>query len=161
MKEIFLLRHANSPWANMSHSDFERPIDDKGYKELRLLSHWISEQKYSVQKIFCSPSKRTCETTDLISSDFNFNIDNVRYPNFLYSGSVDDLINFISELDKSINSILIVGHNPIMRQAIQTLTRENIENFEPATLSLISATSWTSIRESKLKFIVSPKDIEK
>ena len=55
MKEIFLLRHANSPWANMSHSDFERPIDDKGYKELRQLSHWISEKKYSVQKIFCSP----------------------------------------------------------------------------------------------------------
>ena len=108
MKEIFLLRHANSPLANMSHSDFERPMDDKGYKELRQLSHWISEKKYSVQKIFCSPSKRSCETTDLISSGFNFNIDNVRYPNFLYSGSVDDLINFISELDKSINSILIV-----------------------------------------------------
>lgn len=161
MKEIFFLRHANSPWANMSHSDFERPIDEKGYKELILLSHRISEQNYFIEKIFCSPSKRTSETTDLISSEFNFNIDNVRYLNFLYSGSVDDLINFISELDESINSILIVGHNPMMHQAIHILTRKNIENFEPATLSLISTTSWTSIRESKLKFIVSPKDIEK
>jgi hypothetical protein len=49
----------------------------------------------------------------------------------------------------------------MMHQAIHILTRKNIENFEPATLSLISSTSWTSIRESKLKFIVSPKDIEK
>jgi phosphohistidine phosphatase SixA len=106
--------------------------------------------------VLCSPARRTKDTSDLIFPGFKYDINSVIYKDFLYNGSSETLINFIEMQDDFINSLLIIGHNPMLPKAISLLTNTLIDIYEPCTLTLINSKAWSSIHDSKLKFKFTP-----
>lgn len=154
MKQIFFLSHANSPWEISGQSDYDRSIDQKGYQEIKSVSAKIISKRLTVEKVFCSPSKRASETSNLIVTDFNCCHRKIEYKDFLYYGSQQDVLNSLARLERSIDSILIVGHNPMIPELIALLTGKMLLNYPTCSLALINTNSWTSLRESKLKFII-------
>lgn len=133
MKEVFFLRHATASWAAETAFDIDRPLTLEGISETKLIENYA------------------------LSNDIN----EVIYKDFLYSGSSKELLSFLELQDDSINSILVIGHNPMLSETISLLTKTTIDIYEPCTLTSINLKAWSSIHDSKLKFKINPKQCNK
>lgn len=156
MKEIYFLRHATASWNSQTTFDIDKPINKHGVHEAKLIESFASKNNISIDRVLCSSARRTKDTSDLIFPGFKYDIDSVIYKDFLYNGSSETLINFIEMQDDFINSLLIIGHNPMLPKAISLLTNTLIDIYEPCTLTLINSKAWSSIHDSKLKFKFTP-----
>lgn len=161
MKEVFFLRHATASWAAETVFDIDRPLTLEGISETKLIENYALSNDIKIEKVLCSPSKRTKETSDLIFTGFRYDINEVIYKDFLYSGSSKELLSFLELQDDSINSILVIGHNPMLSETISLLTKTTIDIYEPCTLTSINLKAWSSIHDSKLKFKINPKQCNK
>ena len=101
---------------------------------------------------FVLPKQGFYAKEDIIKKQTHFK--KVEYKDFLYYGSQQDVLNSLARLERSIDSILIVGHNPMIPELIALLTGQMLLNYPTCSLALINTNSWTSLRESKLKFII-------
>ena len=66
MLNLSLIRHAKSDWNYGIHDDMSRPISLKGIKKTKKICGLITEKKIIFDEVFCSPSKRTKDTLDII-----------------------------------------------------------------------------------------------
>lgn len=157
MKEIYFLRHATASWTSQTTFDMDKPINKYGVHEAQLIENFASKNNISIDRVLCSPARRTKDTSDLIFPGFKYDIDSVIYKDFIYNGSSETLINLIETQDNFINSLLIIGHNPMLPKVISLLTNTPMAMYEPCTLTLINSKAWSSIHDSKLKFKVTPR----
>ena len=162
MKEIFVLRHAKSSWDNVNLSDHDRPLANRGIKDAAKLCAFVKKRGHKLDKVLCSTAKRAKETYDLIADGFNYEIDKTTFTDKLYFGDVTDIIRDLRELDESLNSILIVGHNPTLHHLVELLTNEQIDRFTTCNLAIISQDDeWITLNSHKcsLKSLIRPKDL--
>ena len=85
MKQIYLLRHADSDWSNLNQHDFYRSLSKKGIQEASKLSNFFKNQTISVDKVFCSSSERTKQTFDMCSDGLGYPITNATFPAIITS----------------------------------------------------------------------------
>ena len=116
MKEIYFLRHATASWTSQTTFDMDNPINKYGVHEAKLIENFASKNNISIDRVLCSPARRTKDTSYLIFPGFKYDINSVIYKDFLYNGSSETLINFIEMQDDFINSLLIIGHNPMLQK---------------------------------------------
>src|SRR5437868_1366692 len=74
MKTLFLLRHAKSSRDDPSLRDFDRPLNDRGQDDARLVGRYLGKQELVVDGVISSPAKRARRTTELIlkAADISF-----------------------------------------------------------------------------------------
>ena len=162
MKQIFLLRHAKSDWNNLGEQDFDRSLAKRGIQDASTISNYVKKNNHLIEKVLCSSSKRTKQTFDYCSDGFNFPIENAEYLDDLYFGDTDKIIRLIQNINESISSILIVGHNPTLHLLIENLTDESILKFSTCNLAIISfKDKWKNLssHKCKLKSLLRPKEI--
>lgn len=119
--EIYILRHAKAARDSKDGSDFERPLNEKGKKQLNLLAEFLRKHPISPEIIMVSSSKRTRQTVKGISE---FILDPV-FINDLYLADKDALLDQFSQVGK-VNSILLVGHNEGLSDLVSYLTHTSI-----------------------------------
>lgn len=110
MKKLYLLRHAKSSWINPFIKDFERPLNKKGLKKINNVYDYFIKKNINIDKILSSSAKRALETANIFKK--NSNIKNIEETEELYNAQASKIENIILETDDSINSLMIVGHNP-------------------------------------------------
>ena len=125
MRQLLLMRHAKSAWDNPQLSDFERPLNPRGKKAAKLMGSFMANNNMSPNLVLCSAANRTKETLKLLMPHFSDETQ-INYLNILYEGTVSDYLNEIANKGKNHNSILIIGHSPI----IQVLALNLIKNTD-------------------------------
>ncbi len=162
MKQIYLLRHANSDWSSLNQQDFDRPLTKKGIEEASKLSNYFYNQSIIVDKVFCSSAERTKQTFDLCSDGLKYPISEAIYLDKLYLAKSDEIISLIKKLSNSTSSILIIGHNPAMLEIINALSDSESINYPTCSLAEIIVESlWKdlSLKECKLKSFTKPMEL--
>lgn len=162
MKQIYLLRHANSDWSSLNQQDFDRPLTKKGIEEASKLSNYFYNQSILVDKVFCSSAERTKQTFDLCSDGLKYQISEAIYLDKLYLAKSDEIISLIKKLSNSTSSILIIGHNPAMLEIINALSDSESINYPTCSLAEIIVESlWKdlSLKECKLKSFTKPMEL--
>ncbi len=66
MLNLSLIRNDKSDWNHGIHDDMSRHISLKGINRTNKICVLIKEKKMIFDEVFCSPSKRTKETLDII-----------------------------------------------------------------------------------------------
>jgi phosphohistidine phosphatase len=161
VKQIYLLRHADSDWSNLNQHDFYRSLSKKGIQEASKLSNFFKNQTISVDKVFCSSSERTKQTFDMCSDGLGYPITNATYLDRLYLAGAHEIISLIKELRESTSSILIIGHNPAMLDLVNIFSNSKINNYPSCSLSEIIVESlWKdlSLKKCKLKSVCKPQE---
>jgi len=108
---LFLARHANAGWPGPGANDFDRSLDRKGQAEIRDVAVRLYAQGYLPEKIVSSPARR-CHQTTLAILDVFGAID-TEFDSSLYDEGVDAYRRQI-ELNADKNSLMLVGHNPMI-----------------------------------------------
>ena len=116
-----------------------------------------------MREVLCSSANRTKETFDLCADGFDFDIKNAKYIDDLYYGNHESIIDLLVNVNESINSVLVVGHNPTMHILLEQLTGLSIVKYPTSTLAqIILQKEWKDLLLNKceLKLFIRPKELK-
>jgi phosphohistidine phosphatase len=157
MKQLFLIRHAKSSWDNLLLLDIERPLSKRGKKQAKLLGQKLLLKGAIPQLVISSPAVRAQKTAKRLIKSFHYSKKHIEINPLIYSGSVDQIIEFICSIDNDFDCVFIVGHNPLLLELGKTLTGAKIEELPTsAYLHLkFDGQSWKEVKQGscQLAFI--------
>jgi phosphohistidine phosphatase len=107
-RTLILLRHAKSDYPD-GVADHERPLAKRGIREGALAGDWIRATQPPVDAVLCSTATRTRQTLARTAMTAP-----VTYVDRLYDATVGIAIGVINELGGQADTLLLIGHEPVM-----------------------------------------------
>ncbi|MDA0194163.1 MAG: histidine phosphatase family protein [Bacteroidetes bacterium] len=146
MKTLFLVRHAKSSWDNMGLSDFDRPLNDRGFADAPSMGNFLKGLAVRPDLILSSPAKRAFSTANLIAKEIGYN-NTIQTDQGIYHANTRELMLILTVQDNNHNSIMMVGHNPGFTDFCNKLTGDFIDNMPTCSICRIDfdVDSWTEI----------------
>src|SRR4051812_39303991 len=161
MKTLLLLRHAKSSRDDLSLRDFDRPLNDRGKHDAKLIGRHLRNRKIIVNVVVCSPAKRARSTAERVLDAAGLS-NEVVFDERIYEASTHELLRIVSEIDSAYGVALLVGHNPGFEDLLACLTGRTA-SMPTASLAFIKLDidTWGDIapRSGELHWFVTPKDL--
>ena len=132
MKNLYILRHAKSSWDDFTLKDFDRPLSTRGIQDAELMGNFFKSKRKVLDLVLSSPSKRTEETLEHF---FIKTSQNIIFNESIYHSSEQNIYSVIKDVEKNINSLMIVGHNPSMHEFSESFSGQFIEKFSSCSLA--------------------------
>lgn len=121
MKRLAIMRHAKSDWGDSQVGDFDRPLNDRGWKTARRMGKELNHRSIRFDLVIASPAARVRETIDGLTEKLKLNAE-IRFEPRMYAASEQTLLEIVRSLPEAAHSPLLVGHNPGLQQLIVELT---------------------------------------
>ena len=132
MKNLYILRHAKSSWDDFTLKDFDRPLSTRGIQDAELMGNYFKSKRKVLDLVLSSPSKRTEETLEHF---FIKTSQNIIFNETIYHSSEQNIYSVIKDVERSISSLMIVGHNPSMHEFSESFSGQFIEKFSTCSLA--------------------------
>ncbi|MBA3766421.1 MAG: histidine phosphatase family protein [Acidobacteria bacterium] len=161
MKKLLLMRHAKSDWSTPGQQDFDRPLNERGVKSARLVGEYIRKHGIRPGLIISSPARRTRQTIALVMESAHLAAE-LRYDERIYEASAERLFAVVSQVEDSVNDLMLVGHNPGMSELLLALAGENRHMPTAALASLsLDIEKWNKFQEQRgrLEWLIKPKEL--
>jgi phosphohistidine phosphatase len=161
MKTLILMRHAKSSLDSKNKEDRDRPLSKKGKKNAFAMAKVLEETERIPEVILASAAARARHTSEILTEALHFRGD-MHYLNSLYQGEVENYLNEIQQVSDSVDTLLVIGHNPILESFLQMLSGK-VEALPTASLAFLQLpiASWGELNletEGQLLEIRTPKD---
>lgn len=160
MKHLLLLRHAKSSWDDQGLEDFERPLNKRGIKAAKLVGQFLRREEIKIDLVISSPAKRARETIELVLPAAKLEVE-LRFEDRIYEATPRTLLAVIAEVKPSVNTLMLVGHNPGFEGLLEILTTQ-ARHLPTASVAFIDLDSdeWKKARAGgKLVRLVRPKEL--
>ena len=69
-KQLLIMRHAKSSWADRSMRDFDRPLNGRGKRAAPRMASWLEENGAVPELIISSAANRAQSTAKLLTENF-------------------------------------------------------------------------------------------
>ncbi|MBT9189616.1 SixA phosphatase family protein [Zobellia russellii] len=160
MKTLIMVRHGKSSW-DYSVSDKDRPLQERGVNDALLVSSKFNSQGENIDAVFSSPANRALHTAMIFTRQLNISLSLVQITNELYDFSGESVFDFISNLDDSLDSVMIFGHNHAFTHVANSLGNTYIDNVTTSGLVQLNfpVNSWNSVTKGTTKQTIFPKDL--
>lgn len=122
MKTLYILRHAKAEPSDAVPDDLDRQLNARGRKTCEWIGAYIKLKKYIPSLVLSSPSKRTSETYDLVMQSAGV-MPPCIYEKRLYLASVDNIIDYLQNINEDVDSLMIIGHNPGLHHLALTMAQ--------------------------------------
>lgn len=129
MKTLFIVRHAKSSWKDHSLSDFDRPLNKRGKRDVPDMGARLKSQNIIPDLIISSPANRALTAAKGIATQISYPLSHIVESDALYHGSSRNIIKLIAATDDSYDSLMIFGHNPGFTYLINDLTDFYLDNL--------------------------------
>jgi phosphohistidine phosphatase len=168
MKTVLLLRHAKSDWGQPDLADFDRPLNQRGFKDASLIGQILAGAECVPDKIIASPAKRAKQTAELVAGACGYK-KSIQWAERFYDGHSNDMLAALQSLSDTVQRPLLVGHNPTMEETASALlvgeskdwgSRLVIRMPTAALLCLdLAIESWPNLQpgQAQLRWFVIPK----
>ena len=162
MKHLLLLRHAKSSRDDPTLRDFDRPLNDRGVNDTKLIGKFIHRKKVHADLVISSPAKRAQQTAELLMKAAGLKVQ-LRLDQRIYEAGPRQLLEVISQIEEAANAVVLVGHNPGFEDLCTALIDEKCAMPTAAVACIELGTSqWNRVRSGvgKLKWLVTPKQLK-
>lgn len=132
-KCIWLLRHAKSSWDDPELADHDRPLAPRGRRAGDRMARWFSENGVRPDLVRCSTALRAHGTLDLVHGELE--APPVELDARLYHASGGELLELLRATSEDVNDVMLIGHNPGLRDLACTLAPPGPEAFPTAALA--------------------------
>lgn len=126
MKTLLIVRHAKSDWGQPGLADHDRPLNDRGRRDAPRMGRRLAERGLRPDVIRSSTALRARTTAAALAAELDVEA-SVALDASMYATSVEHLIEVISELDDTVVTAMLVGHNPEFSELVGRLTDEFVE----------------------------------
>ena len=127
MLNLYVMRHSKSSWNDHNINDFERPLSNRGKKDIKLIITFLKKKKIIFDLAYISSSKRTKQTFKILKNDISCK--KIIYAKKFYLCSESFILNAIRKTKKKYKNILIVNHEPCCKNLVLKLIKKNKLSF--------------------------------
>jgi phosphohistidine phosphatase len=171
MKRLAILRHAKSSWDDPALDDFNRPLNDRGWKAARRIGKELKHREMHFDFVIASMAARVRETLDGAREKLDLDAE-IRFEPRMYGASESTLLSLIHELPETALAPLLVGHNPGLQQLVAELTRDDgdgyrrrvLRNFPTCALAIVKlpARRWAEVEpgSGEIVELILPKALD-
>lgn len=152
MKTVYIVRHGKAIPANANIADADRMLTDTGVARTCRVALYMAESKPVIDQIITSPAERAYATALIIADKLGYKANKVITNATLFTGDDKDALEIIEGLDDSINSVMIVGHNPIITMVANNFASPKLDSL-PTTgvVSVhIDSDKWADLKTAKV-----------
>jgi phosphohistidine phosphatase len=113
-RRLLILRHAKSAWPE-GVKDRDRPLAPRGRRDAPAAGRWLRDAGCTPDTVVCSQARRARETWELVSAEMG-GAPEVTYDAVVYEASASELLDVVRATDDSRRTLLVVGHDPAVRE---------------------------------------------
>lgn len=160
MKNIVFIRHGKSSWEH-NVSDIDRPLKKRGVNDAYLIANAFKNLNINIDSVFTSPAKRAYSTCIIITKALEIPKNIITINDQLYDFAGQEVINFIQNLETSIDTVLLFGHNNAFTSIINALGNKHINNLPTTGLAIIEfdTDNWKNLSKGKTVQLIYPKSL--
>ncbi|MEI6264748.1 MAG: histidine phosphatase family protein [Sphingobacteriia bacterium] len=151
MKQLLLVRHAKSSWANIGQDDFDRPLNDRGLKDAPSMANRIKLKGIQVDQFISSTALRAITTARFFAVAYDQKPTQIFQLKQLYHAAPAVYYQVIEQIDDSINTAAIFAHNPGITDFINELDLNYVPNMPTCGVFAINIETnhWADFNQSK------------
>jgi phosphohistidine phosphatase len=144
MKQLWILRHAKSSWADVHLDDLNRPLNDRGWKSARLIGRELKRRNIHFDLVLASPAARVRETIDGLREELELNAE-IRFEAMLYLATSEALMQTVRQIPETFRAPLLIGHNPGLQQFILELTGADRQGLRDRVVQKLPTAAFVQI----------------
>jgi phosphohistidine phosphatase len=122
--KLYLLRHAKAGWAMPGVRDFDRPLDETGHGDAESTGDTMSINGFVPDLTVCSGALRARQTLEGVAAKADTG--KIVFDDNLYMADAAGYLDII-RAHCSADSILIIGHNPMMEDLAMAVSGDGDE----------------------------------
>ncbi|MCV6605831.1 MAG: histidine phosphatase family protein [Porticoccaceae bacterium] len=138
MKQLILVRHGKSSWADEQLRDIERPLNKRGLRNAPEMGRRLRAAGVSVERIYSSPAVRAFHTAELVAEELGFATGDIETLPSLYTFNYEELLSVVRSLDDACNPVMMVCHNPAITDLVNFLALSHLGNIPTAGVATLS-----------------------
>jgi phosphohistidine phosphatase len=154
MKELLVIRHAKSSWANAFQGDFERPLNDRGHRDAPVMAERILKRGIGVQCFASSTANRALTTAVYFAEAYGKSRKDILLFPELYHAPEETFYQVIAKLPDYCNTIALFSHNPGITDFVNGLANTRIDNMPTCGIFAIktNAPEWSLFKNAEKEF---------
>ena len=172
MKRLTVLRHAKSSWDEPNIDDFDRPLNERGWKAARRMGKELKRRGMQFDFALASPAARVRETLDGLAEGYGEFRFATKFEPRLYAADTATLLELVHRLPDDAERVLLLGHNPGLQRLIVELTTDDenghrdrvADKYPTAALAVIQlpAEHWSEAaqRSGRIVELILPKELD-
>ena len=153
MKKLYIVRHAQKEDEQIERDDYDRVLSPEGINDAKNMAQQFASKNLPVDLIVSSPALRTKKTAEIFAEALNYK-KTIMLNEVLYMAFVNELLETISYTFDTVDSMLLVGHNPSLTALAITLVGFK-EKFQMGAVMEIDfdCDSWIDICKENAKLV--------
>lgn len=155
MKSITLIRHGKAQQHDYE-TDFTRTLTEKGIVSTKKIATQLKKEQTVFDLMITSNAARALETATIFATELDYPIDKIIHRDELYfEMTTSSFFDMIEELPNEVQSVCIVGHNPLIHSFINGLINDYIMDVPTSFLATVTfdIESWKSIEPQSGKVV--------
>ena len=124
MKRLTVLRHAKSSWSDRELDDFDRPLNERGWKAARRMGRELADRQFHFDYVVASTAARVRETIDGVQEHFDFRAP-IQLESRIYLARVAELMEILHAFPDDSKSAVLVGHNTSAERLVAKLAQDD------------------------------------
>lgn len=159
MKYLVFIRHSLAQNGSFAISDFERALTPQGIARAVKQAGALKAYGILPDALVSSSAPRAMQTAQVFADAFSLSA--IEKVALLYNElTTDEFLEMLKGMNESLQTVLIVGHNPTLSTLAQRLAPKFSFVFEPAALAVIrfDLETWSQIEcgEGVLEKVINP-----
>lgn len=144
MHRITVIRHAKSDWTH-DLPDHQRPLNPRGRRDAVRIGECLATWQITADLALISTAQRTRETWELVQQGWS--PPNAEFRDDIYEASAHHLLLLIESLDESVQSVVLVAHNPGVSELVRQITGTYSDALSTSSIVVIDIPGmWASAR---------------
>ena len=164
MKTLYLIRHAKSSWSYRQLDDFDRPLNDRGRRDVVRMGNYLASRIPPPALMVASTASRALYTSLFLADAWGIPEERVHLEPTLYHADEEEILEVVREYGRG-EILALTGHNPGMTGLANELCGKWTENIPTCGVMGINfdIDHWEQIGERKgvQSFFYFPKNIVK
>lgn len=155
-KTLLLIRHAKSSWDDITLSDFERPLNERGKNDAPKMAKRLRKTSIKVDAFISSPARRAKKTAEYFIKEFDGKPEDIILVSALYDASSNNFSETITEINDKYKTVALFSHNPgITNFANQLVEKARIDNMPTCSIFAVRADveKWKNFLKAKKEFL--------
>jgi len=121
--KLCFLRHGEADWPDWDKPDDERPLTERGRKEMKRVAKFFERLKFAPNAILTSPLPRASQTAEIVGRRLGIELQTE--PDLAHGFNIERLRRLLAKQD--VACVMIVGHEPEFSEVIGELTGGKIK----------------------------------
>jgi len=148
--KLCFLRHGEADWPNWNKPDDDRPLTERGRKEMKRVAKFLERLKFSAATILTSPLPRASQTAEIVAE--RLGIELKTEPALAHGFNLERLRRIITKLE--CDCVMVVGHEPEFSEVVKELTGGEVK-LSKAGIALLEVNRGCT--SGKLLWLFPPK----